>query len=224
MPVVLEIWCKWTVSLLSHDFKTMLKKSICIWDSQSYFERSVLKQDKSHFHTKWVIKEDIFAACTDYRGGAADAENLWLTPEDWNSLNSYDSLWIHTHKHTLTHTQPTTCFLCINGSHGGSSSSSSSSVVPAPILLPTPHLQTSSQSACSPLNAPSSSPPHRQGQTRAPTQPTVQNHSDTDYQRMFCPANRNGFDSASGLLWSYEVFDCVLSVTMGSPWLDRPAK
>lgn len=90
---------------------------------------------KTHFQTKWVIKEDIFTACTDYRDSTADAENLWFTPEDWNSLNSYDSLWIHTH----IHTQPMTYFLCLNGSHGGSSS-----VVPAPTPA---HTSTSAQSS-----------------------------------------------------------------------------
>lgn len=32
-----------------------------------------------------------------------------------------------------------------------------------------------------------------------------------------CPANHNGYDSASGFLRSYEFFDCALSVAVGCP-------
>lgn len=43
------------------------------------------KKGEDHFQSKWVIREDIFTACTDYRDSAADAETLWLTPEDWSA-------------------------------------------------------------------------------------------------------------------------------------------
>lgn len=103
------------------------------------------------------------------------------------------------HTHTNTHTLPTTYFLCFKWQPRGSRSSS---VVPA--LAPAHTL--SAKTACSPLNASSSSWPSG---PNAPPQPTVYNHSDT-----VCPFNRNGFDCASRLLWSYE----VLIVHSVWPW------
>lgn len=69
-----------------------------IW---SHFDRSVLKQDRTYFQAKWVIKEDIFAACTDYRDGASRCWECLIDSRGMkHSLNSYDSLWIHTQTHT----------------------------------------------------------------------------------------------------------------------------
>lgn len=54
----------------------------------------------ARFHSKCVIKRDIFTHCTDYRDGAADAENLIDSRGLKSSLSGYDSVRTHTHAHT----------------------------------------------------------------------------------------------------------------------------
>lgn len=90
---------KSNVSLVSHHFRTVfILLTENIW---SHFDRSVLKQDRTYFQAKWVIKEDIFAACTDYRDGASRCWECLIDSRGMkHSLNSYDSLWIHTQTHT----------------------------------------------------------------------------------------------------------------------------
>lgn len=56
----------------------------------------------ARFHSKCVIERDIFTHCTDYREGAADAENLIDSGGLKSSLSGYDSVRTHTHTHTYT--------------------------------------------------------------------------------------------------------------------------
>lgn len=63
----------------------------------------------ARFHSKCVIERDIFTHCTDYRDGAADAENLIDSGGLKSSLSGYDkrtNTRTHTHVHNKHSKRP----------------------------------------------------------------------------------------------------------------------
>lgn len=145
----------------------------------------------------------------------------WLQRNETQSKQLWQLMNTHTDTHALTHTDThinSDLFSLFRWQLWGEIA-----VLFQLPLLTTPPLQTSAQSACSPPSAPSSSLLRHQGQTHAPTSHCTKSPW-LWLPENVCPASCNGFDFASGLLWSYEVFDCALSVTMGSLQMNRSAK
>lgn len=162
-----EMWGKSNVrAFLCHIISGQFSKQHL---ETSSVESIVLKQDKTHCQSKWVIK-GYFAAFTDCRSDAADAENLLLTPEDWNTV-----MTAYEFTHTLTLSQPPTYLLCLNGSQQRRSISySCPHLIFRHLRSPPVHLQTPWTHHRLTVRA-----------KHAPPQPAVQNHSDTDYRRTF---------------------------------------